>query len=160
MDKNCVDLNNVIWVIGYRENKEGKKFFETIPYAKEISIKGYEDLIDLTSTWTTAYCGKVTEEDIKRKFEQDHNAKAIKIINSVDAIKLYILNHENQFKKDIERFRDYGIKDYANAYCDIVFITAEEGSRLITEMKIGVEARYAEIKKTIGYKTKDGDINL
>ena len=105
MDKNRVNLEDIVWVIGVREKENGGKIFETIPYVTEESIKGYEDLIDLTESggWATAFPGKVMEQDIIKKFEKDHNAKAIRVLKSEDAIKLYILNHDNIFKTQIEK---------------------------------------------------------
>jgi len=147
MNKNSVNLKDIIWVIGINDSVIGKEIFESIPYVKEVTIKGYEDLIDLTNTWATAYCGKITDENIITNYERTHNAKAKKIITSVEAIKKYILNHDNLFKSEIERFKEFGIDDFVGAYCYIKVLNIEEGTRLIKEINKGVAIEYNKHKQ-------------
>ena len=149
MDKNRVNLEDIVWVIGVREKKDGRKIFQSIPYVIEESIKGYEDLIDLTESWATVFSGKVTEQDIIEKFEKVHNVKAIRVLKSEDAIKLYILNHDNIFKNQIERIIALDIDQSIKNYCAIKVLNIQEGSDLIREMKEGVKIRYENPKEVI-----------
>ena len=146
MSRNEVNLKDIIWVIGIKE-KDDKKIFKAIPYVIKKTIKGYEDLVDLTELWITSCNGKVTKEDIVKKFEKVHEAKAIKIIKSEEAIKSYILNHENQFKDDIESINSWSIDQSIKNYCEKTILNKEEGSILIREMREGVKVRYCDVCK-------------
>ena len=146
MSRNEVNLKDIIWVIGAKE-KDGKKIFKAIPYVIKTTIKGYEDLVDLTELWITCCDGKVTNDVIVKKFEKVHEAKAIKIIKSEDAIKSYILNHDNQFKTEIESINSWSIDQSVKNYCENTVLNKEEGSNLIKEMREGVKVRYCDVSK-------------
>lgn len=146
MSRNEVNLKDIIWVIGTKEQC-GKKIFKAIPYIIKTNVKGYEDLVDLTELWITCCNGKVTKEDIVKKFKKVHEAKVVKIIKSEEAIKSYILNHENQFKDEIESINSWSIDQSIKNYCDETILSKEEGSQLIKEMREGVKVRYCDICK-------------
>ena len=162
MNRNSINLKDIIWVIGVKEGENGGKIFKSIPYVKEVSIKGYEDLIDLTQFWNTTYVGKVTEETIKRRFEATHKAKAIKVFNSVVAIKSFVLNHDNRFKDEIDSVKDkYGLdKECVEIYCDLRQLTSKEGSELIKTINEGVETKYIQTKELLNGLEDASNTNL
>lgn len=147
MDKNNICLKDIIWVIGVRKSAKNDVNFISIPYVKECVVKDFEDLIDLTEFWKATFYGKVTTKDITARFERTHNAKVIQVLKSEEAVKTYILNHENEFKDDIERIPCKGIKNKVTIYCDITFLNRETGSDFVKEINDGFKARYMQIKE-------------
>ena len=133
MDRNLVRLKDIIWVIGVKKSSNGEKIFKSIPYVIEPSIYDCYDLTDLTKFWTATYGDKITDEILKKRFEKMHNAKAIKVMSSVSAIESFILNHDNEFKDEIEEIKGkYNLdKKCVELYCDVKVLNRNEGSELI-----------------------------
>ena len=142
MNKDYVVLEDIIFVVGFEENRSGKKLL-VVPYViKPAPYEGYEEVHDLTDTWASIVQGKATFFDVMEKFKREYeNSRIMDVLTSAEAIQKYILNHENKFR--YEMIADYGPK--VHEYCHNKVLGYADGPEFIEAIKGGVKEHIKEL---------------